>query len=466
MTSRVHMIGIGGIGMSALAQVLLAREFDVSGSDAQASEMTAKLESLGARVSIGHRAEHVEGSARVIVSDAIQEDNPEVVRARELGLPMQRRSELLAELMAGSRGLAVSGTHGKTTVTAMVGAILVEGGLDPSVVLGGEFAPLGGNARVGRGEWFVAEACEAYESFLDLRPEIAAITNLEADHLDHHKTEQHLRESFVQCLGGVTPGGTIVMCADRPELAELAVPTGRRIVWYGSDEKAEVRGTEIETAGREGRCRLLLEGKPAGVLRVASPGVHNVMNALGATAAALAAGAEVSACLKALERFAGAGRRFEVVGEGSEVTVVDDYAHHPTEVAATIAAARAAYPGRRVVAVFQPHLYSRTRDFAEQFGEALGEADVTVLTEIYPAREDPVEGVTSALIADRVRSLGGEDAVLELAKDDTAAELPARLRPGDVVLLMGAGDIGRVARDLVRRLGGSPRAGEQVVAKQ
>ncbi|MCJ7752319.1 MAG: Mur ligase domain-containing protein, partial [Armatimonadetes bacterium] len=218
MKPRVHMIGIGGIGMSALAQILLARGADVSGSDAQASEMTAKLAAQGARVSIGHRGENVAGSARVIVSDAIHSDNPELVRARELELPVQRRSELLAELMAGSRGIAISGTHGKTTVTAMIGAILVEGGLDPSVVLGGEFAPLGGNARVGRGDWFVAEACEAYESFLDLRPEIAVVTNVEPDHLDHHKTEQHLRESFVEFLDGVAPGGSIVMCGDRTEL--------------------------------------------------------------------------------------------------------------------------------------------------------------------------------------------------------------------------------------------------------
>ena len=466
MKPRVHMIGIGGIGMSALAQILLARGFEVSGSDAQASEMTAKLAAQGARVSIGHRGENVAGSARVIVSDAIRSDNPERMRARELELPVQRRSELLAELMAGARGIAVSGTHGKTTVTAMVGAILVEAGLDPSVVLGGEFAPLGGNARMGRGDWFVAEACEAYESFLDLRPEVAVVTNVEPEHLDHHGTEQHLRESFVQFLGGVAPEGSIVMCADRPELEELALPEGRRVVWYGSHEKAEVRGTEIETVGQEGRCRLLLEGKAEGVLRVASPGVHSVINALGATAAALAAGAEVSACLKALEAFAGVGRRFEVVGEPSGVTIVDDYAHHPTEVAVTIAAARAAYPGRRLVALFQPHLYSRTRDFAERFAEALSKADVMVLTEIYAAREAPLPGVTSALIADPLRGLRGEDAVLEVAKDEAAAELAAHVRPGDVVLSMGAGDIGGIARELVRRLGGSARAGEQVVAKQ
>jgi len=466
MKPRLHMIGIGGIGMSALAQILLARGFEVSGSDAQTSELTAKLAAQGARVSIGHLGENVEGSTRVIVSDAIHSDNPELARARELELPVQRRSELLAELMAGARGIAVSGTHGKTTVTAMIGAILVGGGLDPSVVLGGEFAPLGGNARVGRGDWFVAEACEAYESFLDLRPEIAVVTNVEPDHLDHHKTEQHLRESFVEFLDGVAPGGSIVMCADRPELGELALPEGRRVVWYGSHEKAEVRGREIETAGREGRCTLLVGGKAVGVLRVASPGVHTVINALGASAAALAAGANVSACLKALEAFTGVGRRFEVVGEPSGVTVVDDYAHHPTEIAATIAAARAAYPGRRVVALFQPHLYSRTRDFAEQFSKALREADLTVLTEIYAAREAPLPGVTSALIADRLRALSGEDAVLEVAKDEAAAELSTHVGPGDVVLSMGAGDIGRTARELVRRLGGSPRAGEQVVAKQ
>jgi UDP-N-acetylmuramate--alanine ligase len=466
MTQRFHLIGIGGIGMSALAQILLARGASVSGSDLQESEMTSRLSSLGAVVRIGHRAENVDGAERVIVSDAIHEDNPELRRARELGIPIQRRSEVLAELMAGHRGIAVAGTHGKTTVTAMIGLILVEAELDPTIELGGEYDPIGGNARAGRGEWFLAEACEAYESFLDLRPEIAVVTNIEPDHLDHHKTVRHLRASFVQFLSGVAAEGTIVLCADRPELRDLRLPVGRRVLWYGADVSAQLRGVEIASAGSSGWCRLIVDGRDAGVLTIAAPGVHNVVNALGAAAASLAAGAPVAVCLRALAGFSGVGRRFEVLGEGSGVTVVDDYAHHPTEIAATIAAARSAFPGRRIVALFQPHLYSRTRDFAEAFAEALRAADLTVLTEIYPAREAPIPGVNAGLIADHLRGLAGEDAVIEMAKDEVAGKLPAALRAGDVVLCMGAGDIGRAARDLVRGLGACSSRDHQVMTKQ
>jgi UDP-N-acetylmuramate--alanine ligase len=466
MKPRLHLIGIGGMGMSALAQILLARGYAVSGSDAQASPMADHLRGLGARVAIGQKEGGAAGADRVIISDAIREDNPELASARAAGLPVQRRSEVLAELMSDARGLAVSGTHGKTTVTAMIGTILVEAGLDPTLEIGGEYAPLGGNARAGGGEWFVAEACEAYESFLDLSPEIAVVTNIEPDHLDHHKTLEHLRGSFAEFLSHVAPGGTIVLCADRPELHYLPLPGGRRVVWYGTSGSAEVRGTEIEVSGRGGLCSLIVNGKQSGVLRIGCPGVHNVINALGATAAALAAGAAVTACREALATFTGVGRRFDVVSEAGGIVVVDDYAHHPTEIAATLAAARAAYPGRRLVALFQPHLYSRTRDFAEQFAEALRAADFTVLTEIYAAREAPIPGVTSGLIADHLRALAGEDAVLEMAKHDAAAMLPARLRPGDVVLSMGAGDVGEVARELAQRLGGTPRADQQVAAKQ
>ncbi len=466
MSERVHFIGIGGIGMSALAQILLARGAPVSGSDVQESELTARLMTLGAKVTIGHEAGSVEGATRVVMSDAIRDDNVELVKARSLGIPIVKRSELLAELMSRSRGIAISGTHGKTTVTAMIGLILVEAGMDPTVELGGEHVGLGGNARVGQGEWFVAEACEAYESFLDLKPEIAVVTNIEPDHLDHHKTLEHLRGSFVEFLQRVPSGGTIVLGADRPELHSLPLPEGRRMIWYGESERAEVRGVAVATHGWEGVCELLVGGRAEGELRVGAPGVHNVINALAATAAALAAGAPVEACKQAMASFRGVGRRFEVVGEAAGVTVIDDYAHHPTEIAAMLATARAAFPGRRVVALFQPHLYSRTRDLAEEFAEALKAADLIVLTDIYPAREEPIPGVTTGLIADHVRALVGEDAVIEMAKQEVATKLRGRLRSGDVVLTMGAGDIGMFARELAQRLGGAAGASEQVAAKQ
>ncbi len=466
MSDSIHMVGIGGIGMSALAQILLARGIPVSGSDAQQSEMLSRLASLGAQVTVGHREELAARATRVVKSDAIRRDNPELQRAEALGTPVLRRSQLMAELMAGQRGIAVSGTHGKTTVTAMIGCILTEAGLDPTVVLGGEYAPLGGNARVGSGDWFVAEACEAYESFLDLTPEIAVVTNIEADHLDHHKTEAHLRASFAQFLGHVPANGGLVLCADRPELQHIADGIDRKVVWYGTGEGADVRGAEVATAESEAHCQLSIGGEPSGEVRIATPGIHNVVNALGAVAAARKADVPFAHCKQALAGFVGVSRRFEVIGRAAGVTVIDDYAHHPTELAATIAAARAAYPAHRLIAVFQPHLYSRTRDFAREFARALSQADLAVLTEIYPAREAPLPGVSSHLIAQHLLSLRGKDGLLEMAKERLATELAGRARPGDVLLMMGAGDIGSAARDLVRRLGGQPAGGQEGATKE
>jgi UDP-N-acetylmuramate--alanine ligase len=466
MKRRLHMIGIGGVGMSALAQILLEQGAAVSGSDARESETTRRLAERGARIEIGHQSDLVEGAGRVIVSDAVTSDNPEVMRARDMDIPVSRRSELLAEMMQGMRGIAISGTHGKTTVTAMVGAILAEAGLDPTVAIGGDYAPFGGNARTGRGEWFVAEACEAYGSFLDLRPEISLVTNIEADHLDYHETREHLRKSFLEFLERTTPGGCLVLCADRPELRSLSPPEGREVIWYGADAEAQIRGSDLSAHDGGGRCRLWVGGRDAGELRIAVPGHHNLVNALGAVAAAVKAGASTAACLESMAGFAGVGRRFELLGETSGMTLVDDYAHHPTEVEATIAAARGAFPGRRLVAIFQPHLYSRTRDFAEEFASALSAADLAVLTEIYPAREAPLPGVTSALIMDHLRTAQRKDGVLEVAKADLTTALPSRLRPGDVVLFMGAGDIGSAARSLFGRLSGRAAEEQEVVVKE
>lgn len=456
MSGRTHLIGIGGIGMSALAKLLLARREAVSGSDVAASSLTEELRRLGAQVTIGHRAELVEGAARAVYSDAVHDDNPELRRARQIGLPTLRRSQLLAELMEGRRGIAISGTHGKTTVAAMVGLILTEAGMDPTVVLGGEYAPLGGNARVGSGAWMVVEACEAYESYLDLSPEVAVITNIDPDHLDHHGTEARLRASFSRFLDRIVPGGRAVLCADRPELHELAARVDREVITYGLTVAAQIRGIEPCLDGLGGGCRVSADDRDQGELRLAVPGRHNLVNALGAVAAARLAGVPIPAALAALASFRGVGRRFEVLGEANGIAVVDDYAHHPAELAATLEAARAAFPGRRLVAVFQPHLYSRTRDFAEEFAGALAAADAVVLTEIYPAREAPLPGVTTRLILRALRQGRGEDGAREVAKRKLVAALSQLTRAGDVVLMMGAGDIGQVAREFASSLGITP----------
>jgi UDP-N-acetylmuramate--alanine ligase len=310
------------------------------------------------------------------------------------------------------------------------------------------------------------EACEAYESFLDLRPEIALITNMEAEHLDHHGTEAHLRASFRAFLQRLLPGGCAVLCADRPELRAMGADLDCDVITYGTRAEASVRATEVAAEGYGMTCNLWLDGEPAGALRLGVPGAHNLLNALGALAAARRAGAPLAACQSAMAAFRGVDRRFQIVGETGGVLVIDDYAHHPTEIAATINTARAAFPGRRLIAVFQPHLYSRTRDFAERFAQALEEADLSVLTDIYPAREAPLPGVTVNLISEPLRARRGEDVVLEMAKGEMATKLASLVQTGDVILAMGAGDIGQAARELVRRLGGEPTGRPEVAAKE
>jgi UDP-N-acetylmuramate--alanine ligase len=451
--SLVHFIGIGGIGMSALAEIARARGAEVSGSDLESSPLIARLRRLGARVQVGeHKAENVGEASLVVVSDAIRPDNPELGAARARGIPVVRRSRYMAKLMEGRRGLAVAGTHGKTTTTAMIAAILVEAGADPTMVLGGEYAPLGGNARVGEGEWMVVEACEAFNSHLDLSPEIAVVTNIEAEHLDYHKSEQALRESFGGFLERIRPGGCAVLCFDCEAVKEIAPRFGGRKLSYGLSEGCDYRASETRS-GEEGSSFVLLHrGQALGSFELRLAGNHNIANAAGAIAAGCAAGFGVEAARGALEKFTGVSRRFEVLGAARGIIVVDDYAHHPTEIRATLEAARARFPGRRLVAAFQPHLYSRTEAFAPEFARALAGADVILVTEIYAAREEPIPGVSGEQIVEAARALGRKDADFFAAKEALREELLGRLRPGDVLLTLGAGDVYTVARDVLASL--------------
>lgn len=461
-----HFVGIGGEGMSALAEILLARGRSVSGCDLRSGRSFERLARLGAEVHRGHDAAHLDAGALVVVSSAVPATNEELERARERGQPVVRRAELLGALMAGSRGIAVAGTHGKSTTTTMVGSILGAAGLDPTVVVGGRIRGGESNVRIGNGEWFVAEADEYDRSFLSLSPEIAVITNIEEDHLDTYGTLDGVREAFADFAERVSEGGAIVVGLDDPEVRRLVLPSDPAVVTFGIESSAEVEAGKIVEAGLESRFPLRLGGVVAGEVTLRIPGRHNVKNALAAAAVGWRIGVDPAAIVAALSSVRGVGRRFEIVRRDEGVTIVDDYAHHPTEVAATLAGMRQAWPEARLVAVFQPHLYSRTRDFAGAFGKALAAADVVFVTGVYPAREDPIEGVTGKLVSEAARTAGSDD-VTFLSNSEAFGEIVGRLEPGDVVVTLGAGDIDRLARRLASELSrpdapvGMSREGEE-----
>jgi UDP-N-acetylmuramate--alanine ligase len=447
---RVHFVGIGGIGMSALAQAVARRGAVVSGSDLRESGVTRRLRDLGITVAIGHRNDHAQGTELLVYSDAVPDDNVERVWAVRHNVPVLSRSQLLGWLMRGSRGIAVSGTHGKTTVTAMIGVILQDAGRDPTVLVGGELEALGGNARIGDGPEVVAEACEAYEGYLDLEPDIAVVTNIEPDHLDHHHTEAALHRSFRRFLERIRPGGATVVCWDRAELRALVSGLEARVITYsaGPGGAGAAYSAQAITPDRRGsRFRLLT---PAGEAEVtlAVPGAHNVANAVGAAAVAGELSISPEVIAKALTGFAGVARRFERIGESRGVLFIDDYAHHPSEIRATLTAARQAHPGR-LIAIFQPHLYSRTRDLLDDFAASFDDADVTIVTDIYPARETPIPGVSAEAIVARARVRRPEqDIEFVTPKEAVASHLLPRLKAGDVVVTLGAGDVDLVAREL------------------
>jgi UDP-N-acetylmuramate--alanine ligase len=446
----VHLVGVGGAGMSGLARLLLADGHRVTGSDRAESATLAALRALGADVHAGHDAGRLGRPDLVVASTAIRASNPELVAARRLGVPVLGRAQLLALLMAGRVGIAVAGTHGKTTTTAMVVAILQEAGLDPSFAVGGDLKATGVNAAAGGGPHFVAEADESDGSFLELEPTVAVVTNVEADHLDHWGDLEALRAAFRSFVGRLPAGGTAVLCADDPGARALAPAASCPVVTYGLATDADVHATGLALDAWGSRCTVTAGGEPLGEVALAVPGRHNVVNALGAIAAARAAGAPPSAAPAALARFTGAARRFHLRAEVAGVTIVDDYAHNPPKVAATLAAARLG-PWKRVVAVFQPHLYSRTRLFADDFGRALaGGADLVVVTDVYAAREDPEPGVDGELVAAAARRARPGLPCLHVPdRAELAARVAALLEPGDLLLTLGAGDITTLADEVV-----------------
>jgi UDP-N-acetylmuramate--alanine ligase len=456
-TRRIHFVGVGGIGMSGIAELLVNLGYDVTGSDARRSESTDRLEKLGVRVWAGHDAAQVGTADVVVVSSAIRADNPEIVEARRRNVPVIPRAEMLAELMRLRYGIAIAGAHGKTTTTSMVALILERAGLDPTAVIGGRLSAFGSNARLGRGDYMVVEADESDRSFLKLSPSIAVITNLDREHMESYGSWMNLQQAFAEFANKVPFYGAIVACADDPAVRELLPQLTRRVITYALDDRpADVAGKGMKLEAFGASCEVVQQlrdgsSQAIGTLQLRVPGRHNVLNALGAVAVGLEAGVPFARIAAALEEFRGAERRFQMRGEENGVMVVDDYGHHPTEIAAVIAAARAGID-RRVMVVFQPHRYSRTRELLQEFGTALNGADEIVLTDIYSAGETPISGVTVEALADAVRAAG--PAALHVVKtlDDLPAAVARLARSGDLVITLGAGSIGTVADRILAEL--------------
>jgi UDP-N-acetylmuramate--alanine ligase len=452
---RVHFVGIGGAGMSGIAEVLLTQGYEVSGSDLALTATTRRLGELGARIAAGHGAGNVAGADVVVVSTAVAADNPEVLAARAAGVPVVPRALMLAELMRLKQGIAVAGTHGKTTTTSLIASVLAEGGLDPTFVIGGRLLSAGVNARLGKGEFLVAEADESDASFLVLQPVVAVVTNIDADHMDTYGHDfTRLKEAFVNFVQRLPFYGVAVLCVDDANVRDIVPAIAKPIVSYGVSAEAQLRAVDIAHAA--GRMRFVATGigGPDLPVELNLAGVHNVQNALAAIAVGRQTGVADAAIARALAEFKGVGRRFQRYGEmtlagGGTFTLIDDYGHHPAEMAATIAAVRGSFPGRRLVLAFQPHRYSRTRDLFEDFVAVLATADVLVLGEVYPAGESPIVAADGRALARALRVAGRIEPVFVDDVADMAAAIRAVVAAGDVVLTMGAGSIGAVAQQLV-----------------
>lgn len=450
----VHFMGVAGAGMISLAELLLRTGKVVTGCDLQADPPARALARFGGTVFQGHDPAHVRGASALIVTAAVPPDHPEIRAAREMGIPVLKRAELLGQWVKQGQTLAVAGTHGKTTTTAMATEILVVAGMDPTGFVGGRVPAWDSNLRYGSSDLFVVEADEYDRSFHHLQPRVAVVTSMEADHLDTFGDLEGVREAFQIFLEGVTPEGRVVVCGDDPGASSLLPSVGGRGLSYGVNPGSQVRAVGIRE--EEGRTlfQVVEEGHYQGDMTLRVPGLHNVRNALGAAAAARFLGVEWQEIRTGLSRFTGVGRRFERLGEAEGILVVDDYAHHPTEIRATLGAARSRYPTRRIVAVFQPHLFSRTQYFARELGQALALADEVWVSEIYPAREEPVEGISGVLVAQAALDAGAEHVFFHPELSDFPKELLSTLQSGDLCLTLGAGSIEFLGRDLLVALRG------------
>ena len=448
---HIHFVGIGGIGMSGIAEVLLNLGYQVSGSDTKETEVTRRLQSLGAKVSYGHQRENLKEADVVVTSSAIRKGNPEVEAAEERLIPVIPRAEMLAELMRMKIGIAVAGTHGKTTTTSLISTVLAAGGLDPTVVIGGRLNSIGSNARLGQGEYLVAEADESDGSFLKLMPTIAVVTNIDPEHLDYYQGIDEIKETFLSFLNKIPFFGLAVLCLDHPNIQSLLPRMKKRFTTYGLTTKADFQAKEIVFEGLLTSFDVIHRRRDIGRLSLRMPGLHNVYNALATLATAFELDIPFQIVQETLRDFSGIQRRFQIKGEKRGILVVDDYGHHPVEIMATLKAARTGWT-KRIIAVFQPHRYTRTRALFKDFLTAFYDADVLVITDIYPAGEDRIEGVESKALFAGLREYGHKDVTYLSDKKEIVEHLLRMISPGDLVITLGAGDIWQVSEELVNRL--------------
>lgn len=448
---KIHFVGIGGIGMSGIAEILLNKGFKVSGSDMNLTEVTNRLEELGAKIFEGHSPENISDADVLVYSSAVNSDNPEVKAAIDKKIPIIKRAEMLAETMRMQYGIGIAGTHGKTTTTSMVGLTLTEGGVDPTIIVGGKLSGLGGtNARLGNGEFIVVEADEFDRTFLKLTPTIAAITTLESEHLDTYKNLDDIKSAFIEFANKVPFYGFVVLCLDEPALQDIIPQINKTVFTYGTTAQADIRAIDIKHDGFESEFNVKYKGGVLGKIRLKIPGLHNIKNALVAVTIGMELGIEFKIIKKALEKFTGVYRRFEIK-YNKEILVIDDYAHHPTETTATLEGIRKGWD-RRLVVVFQPHLYSRTRDFYQEFGRSFLNSDVFICTDVYPAREAKINGVTGELISEMTKKFGHKNVHYVKDKNDIPAKLMDIKKDGDIIITMGAGDIWKYGEKFVQQL--------------
>ena len=451
---KIHFVGIGGIGMSGIAEILLDQGFNVSGSDKSLSEVTDRLKKLGASIYEGHKPENIAPDVDTLVySSAVVQENPEVLEAQRRKIPIVRRAEMLAEVMRLKYGIGIAGTHGKTTTTSMISLVLIEGGLDPTVIVGGKLSGLGGtNARLGKGDFIVVEADEFDRSFLSITPTVAVLTTLETDHLDCYRDLEDIKAAFIQFANKVPFYGFIVLCLDEPALQDI-MPKMRtkKILTYGLNPQSDVQAVDIHHKNSTSSFTVVKNNTELGAVTLQVPGNHNVQNSLAAISVGLELGIPFSKITSGIEKFSGVFRRWELKGEMGGIAVYDDYAHHPTECRATLSGAKAGWR-RRVVCVFQPHLFTRTRDFYEDFGKAFLLSDVLIVTDVYPAREEPIQGITGELIANAARQFGHKEVHYVPDKKQVPSFLRTVTKSGDIVITMGAGDIWKYGEEYLNQL--------------